>query len=78
MKEFEKWLNRTLSVEEAKKFDLETANVTTSDQAVLVVSETAWRGALEMLSNKLKQLTDPPNCMCLLSVQEIIDEELKK
>ena len=36
-----------------------------------------FRAALEMLSAKLKQLTDPPNCRCLPYVQEIIDEELK-
>ena len=77
MKEHKKWLIETLTVEGAKKFELETSKVSTIDEALLTVSETSWRGALEMLSNKLKQITDPPNCRCLLSVQEIIDEELE-
>lgn len=36
-----------------------------------------WKAALEMLSNKLEQMTEPPDCRCIHSIQEIIKEELE-
>ena len=36
-----------------------------------------FQAGLKMLSNKVEQITDPPDCRCLLLVQEIIEEELK-
>lgn len=78
MKQHQKWLHETLTDEVANKFEVEIQDVTTEDDIINVISETSWRAALEMLSNKLKQITDPPNCRCLLSVQEIIDEELQE
>lgn len=78
MKEHEKWLNEELTGVATKKFELETQNVATVDEIINTISETSWWAALEMLSNKLKQITDPPNCRCLLSVREIIEEELQE
>ena len=64
MKEFEKWSKTPTGFAESKSEYAE--------------GEAAWRAALEMLYSKLKQITDPSNCRCLLSVQEIIEEELQE
>ena len=58
MKAHNEWLHETLSGEVAKKFELETANVTTIDEIILTISETAWRGALEEVLTQLNNIYD--------------------
>ena len=64
MKQHQKWLNETLGKEEAEKFEVETSNVTTVDEIINTISETAWRGALELVlgwldySSEHKEIAD--------------------
>ena len=74
MKELKKWWNEKRTLEETF---IEIGYPRTQDQLIDALSEVVWRAALKMLSKKIKQITNPPNCRCLLSVQEIIDEELE-
>ena len=36
-----------------------------------------WRAALRRLYERIEQMSEPPDCRCFLSVQEIINEELQ-
>ena len=64
MKQFEKWL---------KKFYKNHQGVMRYRPTV----EQGWEEALKMLSNRLKRETEPPNCRCFQTVQDIIKEELE-
>ena len=39
--------------------------------------EKYYRAALTMLFGKCEQISSPPDCRCILSVQEIIEKELQ-
>jgi len=75
MKQHQKWLNETLSREEAKKFESETMDINTIGEAILVLSETSWQGALEWVLNMFGANTFhgfPP-----IDVEKAIKEELE-
>ncbi len=75
MRAHKKWLNETLTDERAKKFELETANVSTMDEIILAVSETSWRGALEWIYKEARKLEKQPESP--IDAFDLIEEELK-
>ena len=73
MKQHQKWLHESLSNEAAEKFEAETQDVATFDQALLKVTETSWRGALEWFKSEIDRCHAGNDVIDL-----IFEEELKE
>ena len=74
MKQHQKWLNGVLSAEGAKRFESETRDVNTFDQFIDIVSETAWRGALEWVKKEAISLDERGDISRGIINRELEDE----